>query len=345
MSYLTDILEQPQVLRAVTSTYKDGAVWAQIAQWGQKVRSRPLILTGLGASFNALLPLRYYLHQQGLPVLHIETGELIYHGPSLTADDLLVVVSQSGESIEIRRLIECLQSQQAALPTIISVTTQPGNTLAQHSDIALHTQAGSEVGVATKTYTSTLAILHWLGRSLTAELSPQHYLEVLETADQLADCLQFWEQWVQPAVLALQTAETFALVGRGPSFASACNGALIIQESLRRLAGGFTGGQFRHGPMELISPTLGTLIFTLPGSTLSLTQRMAQEVHERGGLISTIGVPAGPEIPNVLLPDLDDWLSPVVNIVAVQLIVAQLAEAVGLTPGQFRWSGKVIQQE
>lgn len=350
MSYLSNILEQPQVLRSVTATYKESPVWAQLAQaWAIRPSCR-LVLTGLGASFNALYPARYYLHQQGISALHLDTGELIHYLPEmlqLPQPLILVVVSQSGESIEIKRLLEQIAVLNPELkPWIVSVTNEVGNALAQHSDLALYTQAGAEVGVATKTYTSTLSVLHWLARALIGALQPQDYLDVLYAARQCEDLLQNWELLLEPAFEAVQQANSFALVARGPSIASACNGALGLQEAVRKPAAGFVGSQFRHGPMEMLSPQLATLLFTLPGRTLALSQGMARDIGDRSGCLVTIGSKV-PDLncAHIALPTLNEWVSPMVDIVVVQLLVAKLAEALGIVPGQFRWAGKVIAQE
>jgi glutamine---fructose-6-phosphate transaminase (isomerizing) len=356
MSYLSNILEQPQILRSVTAAYKESSDWERLGTFWAKHPSCRLVLTGLGASFNALYPLRYYFHQQGIGALHLDTGELIHYLPemlTLPQPLMLVVVSQSGESIEIKRLLEqLLQLRSEVKPWIVSVTNLPGNALAQHSDLALFTQAGAEVGVATKTYTSTLAVLHWLGRALGDAFSlgrspnPQSYLDVLQAAHQCENLLQNWESLLEPAFDAVQQATSFALVARGPSIASACNGALVLQEAARKPASGFVGSQFRHGPMEMLSPQLATLLFTLPGRTLALSQGMAKDIFDRGGNLVTIGTQV-PGLNNVHipLPDMDEWVSPMVDIVVVQLLVAKLAEAAGIIPGEFRWAGKVIAQE
>jgi glutamine---fructose-6-phosphate transaminase (isomerizing) len=350
MSYLSNILEQPQILRSVTAAYKESSEWEHLSTFWAAHPSCRLVLTGLGASFNALYPLRYFLHQQGISALHLDTGELIHYLPqmlTLPQPLMLVVVSQSGESIEIKKLLEQLSELSAETrPWVVSITNISGNALAQQSDLALLTQAGAEVGVATKTYTSTLAVLHWLGRALTRLPQPQSYLDVFQAAQRCEDLLQNWELRLEPAFDAVREATSFALVARGPSIASACNGALVLQEAARKPAAGFVGSQFRHGPMEMLSPQLATLLFTLPGRTLALSQGMAKDICDRGGTLVTIGskVP-GLNNAHIALPEMDEWVSPMVNIVVVQLLVAKLAEAAGIIPGQFRWAGKVIQQE
>jgi glutamine---fructose-6-phosphate transaminase (isomerizing) len=350
MSYLSNILEQPQILRSVTAAYKESSVWERLFQvWAANPSSR-LVLTGLGASFNALYPARYYLHQQGIAALHLDTGELIHYLPEILQQPqplMLVVVSQSGESIEIKRLLEQVaQLSPEVKPWIVSVTNAVGNSLAQQSDLALYTQAGAEVGVATKTYTSTLAVLHWLARALTRSPQPQDYLDVFLAAQHCENLLQNWESLLEPAFKAVQQATSFALVARGPSIASACNGALVLQEAARKPAAGFVGSQFRHGPMEMLSPQLATLMFTLPGRTLALSQSMAKDIGDRPGCLVTIGAKVpGLNNAHIPLPEMNEWISPMVDIVVVQLLVAKLAEAAGTVPGEFRWAGKVIGQE
>ncbi|MGB8699881.1 MAG: SIS domain-containing protein [Thermosynechococcaceae cyanobacterium] len=349
MSYLDNICEQPQGLRSVTQRYKEAPEWEQLYQGWSARSSHRLVLTGLGASFNALYPARYYLHRQGLAALHVDTGELIHYLPEWLDQPLvLVVVSQSGESVEVRKLLERMRAstQRPSSVWLVSVTNQPGNTLAQQSNLAFYTHSGAEVGVATKTYTSTLALLHWLARALVGTLRPQDYLDVVQAAQVCESLLAHWQTWLDPAVVAVQPAANFALVARGPSIASACNGALILQEAARRMAAGFVGSQFRHGPMELISPQLATVLFTLPGRTLDLSQRMAQDICDRSGCLVTIGerLP-GLRGVHLSLPTLNEWISPMVDILPIQLLAAQLAAADGIVPGQFRWSGKVIQEE
>jgi glutamine---fructose-6-phosphate transaminase (isomerizing) len=350
MSYLANILEQPKILRSVTQAHKEAPEWERLCQgWVERSLSHQLVLTGLGASFNALYPARYYLHQKGIAALHLDTGELIHYLPNLLQQPLvLVVVSQSGESIEIQRLLEKID-QLGSVPSpvwIVSVTNQPGNGLDQASHLSFHTHAGAEVGVATKTYTSTLALLHCLVRAIAGDLRPQDYVDLMQVADQCEQFLHGWEDWIDPAFTAVKQATNFALVARGPSIASACNGALVLQEAARCPAAGFVGSQFRHGPLEMLSPHLATLLFTLPGRTLELSQRMAWDISDRGGCLVTLGS-AVPGLQNVHvpLPELNEWFSPMVDIVAVQLLVAKLADAAGIVPGQFRWAGKVIKQE
>ena len=348
--YLENILEQPQVLSALLATYETAAHWEKIASVWQPLQNRPILLTGMGASDSALWPLWFHLNRHGVLAQKVETSQLIHYLPNvLQQPGLLITISQSGESIEIRRLIEQIQAYKSdgkVVPTVLSVTTQPDNFLANHSEIALHTNAGSEVGVATKTFTSTLAVLHLLGRALTQTLSNQDFQALRVIAQHQTKLLNHWSDWLAPAVTQLDTAQTYALVGRGATQAVVEDGALVLKESLRRLASGFTGGTFRHGPMEMLSSTLGVLAFTTCGSTLALHHRLAKDVEVRGGCLVTIGQPS-PSLSSVqlVLPPCDEDLTPLLEILPIQLLALEWAKPLGLIPGNFQWSGKVVQQE
>ncbi|NJN24049.1 MAG: SIS domain-containing protein [Acaryochloridaceae cyanobacterium RL_2_7] len=305
---------------------------------------------GDGASDSALWPLWFRLNQRGILAQKIETSELIHYLPNrLEGTGLCVTISQSGESIEIRRLVEKIQALRAQgkpCKTLVSITTAPGNTLSIGSDLTLHTQAGAEVGVATKTFTSTLAFLHLLGTCLLGDSLEESYGAIAEVAEAQQQILEHWKNWIEPAAILMDKVKTYALVGRGPTQAAVDDGALVLKESLRMMAHGFSGGEFRHGPMEMLNSALGVLIFTTPGSTLELSQRLSRDVEQRGGCLVTIGQRVeGLGSCHLDLPTVDQALMPMLEILPVQLIAHHVSQVLGLVPGNFQWSGKVVLQE
>ncbi|NCJ06475.1 SIS domain-containing protein [Synechococcales cyanobacterium C] len=348
MNYLANILEQPQVLRAILKTYHESPLWDELRQQCRQQLDPTIVLTGMGASYNALLPTYLSLLQAGFPALRVETSELLYYVPALWQRPCcLVVVSQSGESIEIRRLLEQIQDQaEQGLPTplLISVTNQADNHLARHSTVNLCTQAGAEVGVATKTYTSTLLLLNLMRRTILGDLQDKHYQQWYEIADAQAAFCADWEAQLAPIQDQLRVKTHWALVGRGPAIASAHSGALIFKEATRVPAEGFSGGQFRHGPFELLSPNLGVILFTT-GKTAELSQRLAQDILKAGTVPICIGNTTIPDAIQVPLPVVEECLQPCLEILVIQLLAAQLAALKGVTPGIFRWGTKVVQQE
>lgn len=342
MSYLSDIQEQPEVVRSLVHTYKEQQVWSSLTQAQTQAGWHQILLTGMGGSYNALVPAWLWLCQQGVNALLIEASELMYYAQGLlTPGTVLVVMSQSGESIEIRRLIEIVDQR---LP-IISITNTSDNTLARASQYPLCTAAGPEVGVATKTYTSSLALSHLLCRCLAGKLQAQDYLDLLTVSDRMTALLS-QTNWIQPAWERLQSVSHITFIGRGPALASALNGALILKEAARLPAMGLTGGQFRHGPMEAVSEEAGIILFANQGPTWELTQRLAVTIAERQGQVVLVAPAATlPGVTHLALPEVDEFLSPLLEVLMPQLLAAEFAATRNITPGQFRWSGKVIQEE
>lgn len=345
MSYRSDVLEQPQVLHALIQTYRQDQVWSLLATYSQKL----VILTGMGASYNALYSAWFYLNQQGKTALHIETSALIHYLPSLLDTPCIIVaVSQSGESIEIQRLVEQVETRRRPnlkSPILISVTNSAQNTLADHSDVALPTHAGPEVGVATKTYTSSLLLLNFVAKALAGQICSQDFENGDAIASTSQGILEQSHDAIAMAFNALSSSTYIAIIGRGPALGTAKNGALILKEGVRLPAEGYSGGQFRHGPREMVSAEIGVLVLTSPDLTLALNQRLASDIIEYGGVVVCIGRPTTESI-HIPLPTVKDAsLHPILEILPIQLLAAQLAENKGITPGEFRWSGKVVHQE
>lgn len=347
--YLANVLEQPKILQSLVNCHQE-LEWSETLQdlW-QPLRGLPVLLTGMGASDSALWPLWFHLNQHGILAQKVTASELIHYLPNLLArPGLCIVVSQSGESIEIQRLAEQIhnhRSQGQSTPTLVSLTTTSNNSLSRESDLALYTEAGAEVGVATKTFTSTMGLLHLIGRCLTNQLTPATFEELTRVAAAQELLLQNWQQWMSPALEALSEVKSYALVGRGPSQAAVYDGALVLQEAVRRMAHGFSGGDFRHGPMEMLGPDLGVLLFNTPGGTLQLSQRLGQDVAQRGGTLVTVGPAETVPAVHVPLPACSDMLMPMLEILPVQLLAHHVAGTLGLVPGNFQWSGKVILHE
>lgn len=347
MSYQSDVFEQPQILRTLIQTYHQDQVWSLIAAHHQG----PILLTGMGASYNALYPAWFYLNQQGKTALHLETSALIHYLPALLDSPCLIIaVSQSGESIEIQRLMEQIEIRRRhhrKPPVIISITNSAQNTLANQSDFSLPTHAGPEVGIATKTYTSSLLLLNFIAKALVGNLHVQDF----ERGDLIAPSTQtFLEQNDQAITASFHTLKSctyVAMIGRGPALAAAKNGALIFKEGVRLPAEGYSGGQFRHGPREVVSADIGLVVLTSPDQSLDLNQRLASDILDYGGKLVCIGQPGVPVGVQIPLPTLKDepLLYPILEILPIQLLAAQLAASKNITPGEFRWSGKVVHKE
>jgi glucosamine--fructose-6-phosphate aminotransferase (isomerizing) len=274
-----------------------------------------------------------------------DASELIHFAPdSLTPQTVLIAVSQSGESVELRELIRGANRPGIA----IAITNGTDNSLAGWTDLTLDTHAGDEAAVSTKTYLTTLAVLHLLGAQLCGQRVENAKDNLNGVAADLDDFLSDWESKLEAMAKFLGTCEVLAYVGRGPSLASVMTGALITEESSKVFCMGLSAGQFRHGPLELVRPGLKSVMFAGSGPTSLLNTRLAQEIGNYGGkclLITPARTDVSPNLFELAIPKAEPSLLPILEIVPIQLLTIRLAQLRGFEPAAFDYATKVTRSE
>lgn len=338
--YLLDLLQQPEALQATLDwfTRQTSKQFHPIARNLVNGRLKRVVLTGMGASYSALLPLRLTLIAAGIPTNLVETSELIHFAPRLLAPEaLVIIVSQSGRSIETLQLLERLPKDQA----VIGVTNSDGSPLGQCTDALLVTRAGAEHSVSCKTYVTALAMLALLGDLLTGRNPADTVTACRTAADRMARYLSGWQAMVSQALEQLADIQSLIVTGRGPSLAAVGTGSLIIKEAAHFHAEGLSSAAFRHGPIELISLRRPVLVFFGLGSGRSLNASLVADIRTAGGRAELIG----PIKTNRLyrLPNVPPVSLPLVEILPMQMISIALAVINNHTPGRFTHGAKVTQ--
>lgn len=342
--FLTEIDEQPGVIRQTVEGLRSqiGVVDA----WRERLRSgsvRRVIFSGMGASSFAPIPAQIDLVKHGIEALAIEASELLhYQLPLVTPDTLLVLISQSGRSVEIVRLLETLHGRAP----VLAITNDAGSPLAGHSQTVLTMQAGSELTVSSKTYTCTLATLHLLVTALTGGDTGASAHEALMVADQLEASLPGWRDDAAGLVKRIDGSQTIEYLGRGHSMASAMTAALITKESTKFPTEGMNAAQFRHGPMEVTDRRISAFIFTGVGTTQPMMKGLAAEMSRLGGRVTTIGPTGAVEgVPHIPVASAPDRLLPILEIAPIHHFAAAFAAHQGYVPGTFRYITKVTTTE
>jgi glucosamine--fructose-6-phosphate aminotransferase (isomerizing) len=343
-SLVEEIKEQPQALH---QTLDDLDTRLDVlSPWTEKIRTgeiKRVVFTGMGSSFFAVQPALTYLSERGIAAIPIDASELLYyHTGLLDEHTLTVAISQSGESIEIRKVVE----QFGASAPLVGVTNNPDSTLARLSDGVLYMKAGKEETVSSKTYTCTLAVLHLMARALAGENPAPAAAALRQMADAVGSMFPVWETQTNEMVSKVEGVQALVFLGRGPSLASALTGALITKETAKLPTEGMSSGQYRHGPIEATSPKLGVCIF--PGGRMrALNLGLARDLAAIGGRVIVIDSAAQPieGVLNVDLPAGDEAVAPVAEIVPIQLFAVKLAESRGLEAGKFYYGGKITTQE
>lgn len=336
--YFRDIAGQPQALHA---TWQDLAPSPTLHALRHTLKQAqgPLVLTGMGASLSALVPLQVKLIQAGLAPLLIETSELVHHAsPLLRAGATVIAVSQSGRSAETVRLLEAVPADV----TVVGVTNDATSDLGTRATFSLVTTAGPEATVSCKTYVSALMALDWLGAHLVGEDLDGVHAE-LAHAPRLVDAVVgAWDERVDALMQALSDTTLIYYAGRGASLGSATCAGLITKEAVHFPAEGLSSAAFRHGPLEMVSPQVFLVVFegTEPSSTLN--RNLVHEVLRRGGRSALCG-PGGTGA--FALPPCPPRLLPMLEILVAQQITLALSARLGQEAGKFTHATKVTAVE
>lgn len=324
---MKDVLGQPA---ALSNTLAGLETFARPA-----CRFKRVVLTGMGSSFHALHPLHLRLIESGISSVMAETSELVHYMPALIApDSLLVVVSQSGASAEVIRLLDAAGGRSP----VIAVTNTAGSPLAAGSEYVVETRAGEEATVSTKTYVATLAALEWLGAVLTGVESSPILAALRRACNEMAEYLSGWEAHVRSLAEFLGGVDHLFLVGRGASLASAGTGGLILKEAAHFPAEGMSSAAFRHGPLEMVRPGILVCVFAGAAHTIGLNRRLAVDVEAAGGKVAWIGEDSEMQALRVAA-------LPLLEILPVQMISIALAARAGREPGVFARLTKVTTVE
>lgn len=344
-NFLADIRAQPGAIRrawaGVTPQHLAQIAGLRAAVAGGRIRH--VILTGMGGSyFSAYGSWQRLAARLAVPVSLWDASELIQQAPQLIrADTLVIAISQSGESVELQRL-----TQLAARPYFaLTITNGAVNTLAAWADCAVATAAGKEDAVSTKTYIAGFVALLAVEQALLGS-TDLTAAEIEALAVVAASHLDRFEQGAQGAMDFLGAQSPLNYIARGPSFSSAAMAALMTVEATKLDSTALTGGQFRHGPLELVRDGFRAVMFLGHGVERELNEITALDIARFGGRCLVIAADppaslrrAGIEV--LELPEVAAALLPVLEIMPLQFLMVPLAVARGFTPAVFLNGSKV----
>lgn len=320
---------------AVAMTLRDGALAWQLDALAADVRaSGELLVTGMGASLHAGMILVGLLRETGLRAFALPTSELLHFGKALTVRPLLLI-SQSGASVEIERMAERGRDGVHAL------TLDAASPLGRFGAAVI--PGGPERAyAATRSFTTTLATLYALAGRLGVQV------DVRGLSDTLAPALAPLAA-LDAARAALQGVDAVFVTGRGPLHGLAEYVALLLMELTRVPCAALEAAQFRHGPKEAAGARLGVVALAAQGEPGDLVRRFVTELAEAGSpavLLDAGGAPATADgVVSVALPASDGPAAVLPMAVAAQRLAVALAEARGIEPGVPLRSAKVTREE
>ncbi len=354
-----EIHEQPEVIGRTLAHYIDmgtGEVRLPFSlpfDWAKVGR---LSISACGTAYLAGQIGKYWFERLArLPVEIDIASEFRYREAPMTPGDVMLVISQSGETADTLAALRYAKEQKQH---ILSVVNVPTSTIARESHIVAGTLAGPEIGVAsTKAFTCQLTVLACLaiaaGRArgvLSAAREKELVTQLIAIPGLVAEALKH-EAPIEVLARELSKATDVLYLGRGTSFPLAMEGALKLKEISYIHAEGYAAGELKHGPIALIDETMPVIVMAPRDHWFEKTVSNVQEVAARGGAIVLIG-PEGvgrevavETLAEIAMPDMAPDFSAFVYAVPAQLIAYHTAVVMGKDVDQPRNLAKSVTVE
>ncbi|MGB0390091.1 MAG: glutamine--fructose-6-phosphate transaminase (isomerizing) [Salibacteraceae bacterium] len=357
---LKEIFEQPKSIRDTLRgrmLVDEGIIsMAGFQEYEAKfMNARRILIIGCGTSWHAGLVAEYLIEQYARIPVEVEyASEFRYRDPIITEEDVVIAISQSGETADTLAAIELAKDRGA---TIFGICNVVGSTIARTAHAGAYTHAGPEIGVAsTKAFSSQVAVLtlmalhlgHKKGtlsnsqfHSLLTELDsiPNKIEEMLKTDDHI---LEITEKYGDMA--------NFLYLGRGVNFPVALEGALKLKEISYIHAEGYPAAEMKHGPIALIDESMPVVVIANKGSQYEKIVSNVQEIKARDGQIIAIvneGDTTLAEMANyhVEIPETDEVFTPLITTIPLQLLSYHIAVMRGCNVDQPRNLAKSVTVE
>lgn len=298
---------------------------------------RKIHFVSCGTAYHAGLVGNYMMGESlDLPVEATVSSEFRYEDPSVNEEDLVILVTQSGETADTLAALREAKTKGALTLAIVNVV---GSTVAREADCVIYTHAGPEIGVAsTKAYLAQLTIIGLFTLYL-AGIHPfrkkqfmikSRLQEILRLPSQIKETLH-QEAAVVRCAKTLYRKKNFLYLGRGYNFPNALEGALKLKEITYAHAHGYPAGEMKHGPIALVD-NRQPVICICPESSKTYEKMLSniEEIKARRGIIITLATRGDKQVAKLSkqvfsVPDTSEMFSPILTAVPLQLFAYHVA--------------------
>lgn len=357
---LKEIYEQPRSIkdsmRGRLSSEKGIVNLGGITEYEQKfLNAKRIIFVGCGTSWHAGLVGEYLFEDlTRIPVEVEYASEFRYRNPIIYEDDVVIAISQSGETADTLAAVELAKSKGA---TIIGICNVVGSSIARATHAGSYTHAGPEIGVAsTKAFTAQVTVLTLMAlriayRKGTISTSKFHRLiSELEAIPDKVEKVLKTNDAIKKIAEKYVNARNFLYLGRGYSFPVALEGALKLKEISYIHAEGYPAAEMKHGPIALIDEEMPVVVIATKGASYEKVVSNIQEVKARKGQIIAIVTEGDTVVKHMAdhlieIPETDEVLVPLISVVPLQLLSYHIAVMRGCNVDQPRNLAKSVTVE
>lgn len=357
---LKEIYEQPvsvkDSLRGRLHVDKGLVALGGVKDYYQKlVHADRILMVACGTSWHACLVGEYLFEDLARIPVEVEyASEFRYRNPIINEDDVVLAVSQSGETADTLAAVELAKSKGA---TILGICNVVGSSIPRATHAGSYTHAGPEIGVAsTKAFTAQVTVMTLMALAIAHEkgtLTETRYHQLLNELslipEKIKQVLKSDEQ-IQYIAELFKDSNNFLYLGRGYNFPVALEGALKLKEISYIHAEGYPAAEMKHGPIALIDEEMPVVVIATNASAHEKIVSNIQEVKARKGRIIAI-VSEGDQVIKDLaefvieIPETEEALTPLLSVIPLQLLAYHIALMRGCNVDQPRNLAKSVTVE
>ena len=297
-------------------------------------RVNRVLLTACGTSWHAALVGEYLMEEFARMPVEVEYGsELRYRNPPVDHDTILFSITQSGETADT---LAAQREMKRKGHSTLAICNVVGSTIAQEADGGIYLHAGPEIGVAsTKAYTSQLVVLTMLAlyfgrlRHLSYGAGRRIIRALQELPDRVAETLETHDR-IKEIAAKYHGCDNFLYLGRQYNFPTALEGALKLKEISYIHAEGYPAAEMKHGPIALVDEATPSVFVMPQGLVYEKVMANLEEIKARGGPVIALAGKGDRQVEALAddvieVPDVEDFLQPLVTIVPLQLLAYEIA--------------------
>jgi len=357
---IKEIFEQPQTLsdsmRGRVNVDENNITLSGFIDNKEKfLNAKRIIITACGTSWHAGLIGMYAIEEFARIPVEVEySSEFRYRKPVINKDDIVIPISQSGETADTLAAVELAKSKGAFIFGICNVV---GASIPRNTHSGCYTHAGPEIGVAsTKAFTAQVTVLTMLALIIGREkgtLSEEQYLRTVQELGRIPEKIKYilnQNDAIAQFAKTFTYAQNFIYMGRGYNFPVALEGALKLKEISYIHAEGYPAAEMKHGPIALISQEMPVVVIATSAGMYDKVVSNIQEIKARKGKIISVITEGDTVVKNlsdysISIPDTEECLVPLLAAIPLQLMAYHIAVVKGCDVDQPRNLAKSVTVE
>jgi len=357
---LKEIFEQPKTIEdtfrgRITPDHSEIVLGGLLDVFPKILKAKRIIIIGCGTSWHAALVGEYLIEEYARISVEVEyASEFRYRNPILGSDDVVIAISQSGETADTLAALKMAKEKGA---TILGVCNVVGSSIARETDAGVYTHAGVEIGVAsTKAFTAQVTVLTLFALKLAKEngqIPSGLYLDLIKELSEIPEKVKnilVKHPHIKEVAAKYKDAINALYLGRGYLFPVALEGALKLKEISYMHAEGYAAGEMKHGPIALVDDNLPVVVVAAKDHYYEKIVSNIQEVKARKGNIIAVVTEGDEGLKNMVndifeIPKSHPAVSPLLAIIPLQLFSYYIAVMRGCDVDQPRNLAKSVTVE